>query len=132
MNSKTEEQTVALFSNILFICSMLMGLALKISGQVEDFFYLMQPATVKKWHNTAFRYFWRWKSRRRGGRPPISKEMQIKTVSGSSTYEAFLTLLSWRTSTKLTSRVKSASGCFCKPASLAVRARSNRLRRMPT
>ena len=36
----------------------------------------MQPATVKKWHTTAFRYFWRWKSRRKGGRPPISKEMQ--------------------------------------------------------
>jgi len=42
----------------------------------EDFVHLMQPATVKKWHNTAFRYFWRWKSRRKGGRPPISKEMQ--------------------------------------------------------
>jgi len=37
---------------------------------------LMQPATVKKWHTTAFLYFWRWKSRRKGGRPPISKEMQ--------------------------------------------------------
>ena len=42
----------------------------------EDFVHLMQPVTVKKWHNTAFRYFWRWKSRRKGGRPPISKEMQ--------------------------------------------------------
>jgi len=42
----------------------------------EDLVHLMQPATVKKWHNTAFRHFWRWKSRRKGGRPPISKEMQ--------------------------------------------------------
>jgi putative transposase len=36
----------------------------------------MQPATVKNWNTTAFRYFWRWKSRRKGGRPQISKEMQ--------------------------------------------------------
>ncbi len=42
----------------------------------EDLACLMQPATVKKWHTIAFRYFWRWKSRRKGGRPPISKEMQ--------------------------------------------------------
>ena len=42
----------------------------------EDLVCLMQPATVKKWHTTAFRYFWRWKSRRKGGRPPISEEMR--------------------------------------------------------
>jgi hypothetical protein len=38
--------------------------------------HLMQPATVKKWHTTAFRLFWRWKSRRRLGRPPVEKPMQ--------------------------------------------------------
>ena len=42
----------------------------------EDLVHLMQPATVKKWHTTAVRYLWRWKSHRKGGRPPISKEMQ--------------------------------------------------------
>ena len=42
----------------------------------EDLAHLMQPPTVKKWHTTAFRYFWRWKSGNKGGRPPISKEMQ--------------------------------------------------------
>ena len=42
----------------------------------EDFVHLMQPATVKKWHSVALRYFWRWKSRRKAGRPPISQEMQ--------------------------------------------------------
>ena len=36
----------------------------------------MQPATVKKWHTQAFRIYWRWKSRRKVGRPPISQEMQ--------------------------------------------------------
>ena len=31
----------------------------------EYLVHLMQPATVRKWHTTAFRYFWRWKSRRK-------------------------------------------------------------------
>ena len=37
---------------------------------------LMQPATVKKWHTQAFKIYWRWKSRRKARRPPISQEMQ--------------------------------------------------------
>ena len=45
----------------------------------EDLAHLMQPATVEKWHTAAFRCFWRWKSCRKGGRPPISKEMQNLT-----------------------------------------------------
>ena len=36
----------------------------------------MQPATVKRWHTTAFRWYWRRRSGRRLGRPPICKEMQ--------------------------------------------------------
>jgi hypothetical protein len=42
----------------------------------EQCAHLMQPATVKKWHTTAFRLFWRWKSRCRTGRPPVDKPMQ--------------------------------------------------------
>ena len=38
--------------------------------------HLMQPATVVKWHRSAFRLYWRWKSRPRYGRPPISEEMR--------------------------------------------------------
>ncbi len=38
--------------------------------------HLMQPATVVKWHQSAFRLYWRWKSRTRSGRPPISEEMR--------------------------------------------------------
>lgn len=38
--------------------------------------HVIQPATVKRWHTTAFRFYWRWKSRRAAGRPVISFEMQ--------------------------------------------------------
>ena len=37
---------------------------------------LMQPATVKAWHTRAFKIYWRWKSRRKPGRPPITQEMR--------------------------------------------------------
>jgi len=38
--------------------------------------HLMQPATVVKWHRSAFRIYWRWQSRSRSGRPPIPEEMR--------------------------------------------------------
>jgi hypothetical protein len=37
---------------------------------------LMKPKTVLKWHEHAFLSWWRWKSRRKGGRPTISQEMR--------------------------------------------------------
>ena len=40
----------------------------------EDLVHLMKPETVKRWHTTASRLFWRWRSR--PGRPPITSETQ--------------------------------------------------------
>jgi len=40
----------------------------------EGLAHLMKPETVTGWHRSAFRLFWRWRSR--PGRPPISQEMQ--------------------------------------------------------
>jgi hypothetical protein len=37
---------------------------------------LMKPKTVLQWHERAFLQWWRWKSRRKGGRPTISQEMR--------------------------------------------------------
>ena len=47
----------------------------KVLGGCENLAQLMQPATVKKWHTTAFRLYWRWKSK--PGRPAVSREMQF-------------------------------------------------------
>ena len=38
--------------------------------------HIVQPATVIRWHRQGFRYYWRWKSRRRG-RPRIEGELRI-------------------------------------------------------
>ncbi|NNE36600.1 MAG: transposase [Rhodothermales bacterium] len=37
--------------------------------------HIVQPATVVRWHRQGFRYYWRWKSRRRG-RPKIDPEIR--------------------------------------------------------
>src|SRR4029434_7374266 len=35
---------------------------------------ILRPETLVRWHRAGFRRYWRWKSRRRGGRPPVEPE----------------------------------------------------------
>ena len=44
--------------------------------------HVVQPATVVRWHRQGFRYYWRWKSRRRG-RPRVDAELRdlIRQIS---------------------------------------------------
>ena len=37
---------------------------------------LVKPETVIRWHRNGFRYYWRWKSSAKGGRPPIKREVR--------------------------------------------------------
>ena len=37
---------------------------------------IVQPETLVRWHRAGFRCYWRWKSRRRGGRPQIEAELR--------------------------------------------------------
>ena len=37
---------------------------------------VIKPETVIRWHRRGFRAYWRWKSRRRGGRPRIDREIR--------------------------------------------------------
>jgi putative transposase len=43
---------------------------------------ILQSATVIAWHRQGFRWFWRWKSRRRTGRPPVASDVRalIRTM----------------------------------------------------
>jgi hypothetical protein len=44
--------------------------------QVLDAVAIISPDTVIRWHRRGFKAFWRWKSRSRGGRPAIPKEIR--------------------------------------------------------
>ena len=37
---------------------------------------LIKPETLVRWHRTGFRFYWRWKSRSRGGRPRIDTDLR--------------------------------------------------------
>jgi transposase InsO family protein len=37
---------------------------------------IVQPETLVRWHRAGFRNYWRWKSRRRGGRPQIEADLR--------------------------------------------------------
>src|SRR3979409_280645 len=37
---------------------------------------VVQPDTILRWHRAGFRAYWRWKSRKRSGRPAIARELR--------------------------------------------------------
>jgi hypothetical protein len=37
---------------------------------------IIRPETLVRWHRAGFRRYWRWKSRRRGERPPMEAELR--------------------------------------------------------
>jgi hypothetical protein len=38
---------------------------------------IVRPETLVHWHRAGFRCYWRWKSRSRGGRPPIVTNLRM-------------------------------------------------------
>src|SRR5271157_705232 len=37
---------------------------------------VVEPATILRWHRAGFRSYWRWKSRKRAGRPGIDRDLR--------------------------------------------------------
>jgi len=37
---------------------------------------IVEPATILRWHRAGVRSYWRWKSRKRAGRPRIDRELR--------------------------------------------------------
>jgi hypothetical protein len=48
----------------------------RLAPTVLNALAIVKPETVIKWHRAGFRSYWRWKSRRRGGRPTIPPELR--------------------------------------------------------
>src|SRR3982074_351048 len=48
----------------------------RLFPRVLDALALVTPGTVIKWHRAGFRLYWRWRSRPRGGRPPVPLEIR--------------------------------------------------------
>jgi hypothetical protein len=48
----------------------------RLAPGILDALAIVRPDTVVRWHQAGFRSFWRWKSRRRGGRPTVPLEIR--------------------------------------------------------
>jgi len=48
----------------------------RLAPSIVDALTIVRPETVVRWHRAGFRSFWRWKSRRRGGRPSVPLEIR--------------------------------------------------------
>ena len=49
--------------------------------KARDVLGIVRPDTVVRWHHAGFRLFWRWKSRRRLGRPAVPTEIQQLSIA---------------------------------------------------
>jgi hypothetical protein len=47
-----------------------------LSPKELDALKILQPETVIRWHRAGFRAYWRWRSRRRSGRPKIPADIR--------------------------------------------------------
>ena len=47
-----------------------------VARKVLDALKILQPETVIRRHRAGFRAYWRWKSRRLGGRPKIAADIR--------------------------------------------------------
>jgi transposase InsO family protein len=48
----------------------------RLAPGIVDALAIVRPETMVRWHRAGFRLFWRWKSRRRGGRPSVPLEIR--------------------------------------------------------
>jgi len=48
----------------------------RLAPTVINALAIVKPETVIKWHRVGFRSYWRWKSRRCGGRPTVAPEIR--------------------------------------------------------
>src|ERR1700730_10770781 len=48
----------------------------RLFPKICDALAIVKPDTIVGWHRAGFRLYWRWKSRRRGGRPKVPLEIR--------------------------------------------------------
>jgi transposase InsO family protein len=58
------------FDRMILVC------LYRIAPRILDALTIVEPETVIRWHRAGFRSFWRWKSRRRAGRPNVTLEIR--------------------------------------------------------
>ena len=63
----------------------------RLFPKICDALAIVKPDTIVGWHRAGFRLYWRWKSRRRGGRPKVPLEIRrlIREMSIANPLQSF-------------------------------------------
>jgi len=62
----------------------------RVFPSILDAIVIVKPETVLRWHRRGFRAYWRWKSRCRGGRPRIDRELcALMAIRSKLTFAQF-------------------------------------------
>ncbi|MEX0644776.1 MAG: helix-turn-helix domain-containing protein, partial [Parvularculaceae bacterium] len=67
---KLPRPRLTMFDRLFFV------LLYRLHPGVLDAMCIVRPETVIRWHRMGFKALWGWKSRARGGRPKISREIR--------------------------------------------------------
>ena len=62
--------------SFLTVDKVVLGWVCHLLPKARDALAIVRPETVVRWHRAGFRLFWRWKSRRRLGRPAVPAEIR--------------------------------------------------------
>ncbi len=62
--------------SFLTVDMFVLGWVCHLFPKAGDALAIVRPETVVRWHRAGFRLFWRWKSRRRLGRPAVPSEIR--------------------------------------------------------
>src|SRR5580693_4259038 len=60
---------------------LILGGVCRLFPKMYDALAIVRPETVIRWHRLGFRSYWRWKSRRRCGRPTVTVEIRQMSVA---------------------------------------------------
>src|SRR6266849_1991933 len=55
---------------------LILGGVCRLFPNMKGALAIVRPETVVRWHRAGFRSYWRWKSRRRCGRPAVTLEIR--------------------------------------------------------
>ena len=56
---------------------LILGRVCRLFPKVYDALAIVRPDTVIRWHRAGFRFYWRWKSGPRSGRPAVPVELNL-------------------------------------------------------
>jgi hypothetical protein len=65
-----KRQTFSVTDRVIFVA------LYRLVPTVTNALAIVKPETVINWHRAGFKLYWRWKSRRRGGRPIVALEVR--------------------------------------------------------